>query len=113
VGFVRLRHDCRLILGRRNPLLWTLAFFVLLLVVDVLVQVFTGDNQTPSGDRVLLDNVHGWVKPGMLGALMGSSGAGKTRVADQLVVKLWRLILGRRNPLLWTLAFFVLLLVVI
>lgn len=45
--------------------------------------VFTWKNlsytvKTPSGDRVLLDNVQGWVKPGMLGALMGSSGAGKT-----------------------------------
>ncbi|KAJ5124540.1 uncharacterized protein N7515_008365 [Penicillium bovifimosum] len=32
----------------------------------------------------LLDNVHGWVKPGMLGALMGSSGAGKTTLLDVL-----------------------------
>lgn len=51
--------------------------------------VFTWKNlsytvQTPSGDRVLLDNVHGWVKPGMLGALMGSSGAGKTTLLDVL-----------------------------
>ncbi|KAJ5307581.1 ABC multidrug transporter atrF [Penicillium atrosanguineum] len=40
--------------------------------------------KTPSGDRVLLDNVFGWVKPGMLGALMGSSGAGKTTLLDVL-----------------------------
>jgi ABC-type multidrug transport system permease subunit/ABC-type multidrug transport system ATPase subunit len=40
--------------------------------------------QTPSGDRTLLDNVHGFVKPGMLGALMGSSGAGKTTLLDVL-----------------------------
>jgi ABC-type multidrug transport system ATPase subunit len=40
--------------------------------------------QTPTGDRVLLDNVNGWVKPGMLGALMGSSGAGKTTLLDVL-----------------------------
>lgn len=51
--------------------------------------VFTWKNlsytvRTPSGDRVLLDNVHGWVKPGMLGALMGSSGAGKTTLLDVL-----------------------------
>ncbi|KAJ5084892.1 hypothetical protein NUU61_009471 [Penicillium alfredii] len=51
--------------------------------------VFTWKNltytvKTPSGDRVLLDNVHGWVKPGMLGALMGSSGAGKTTLLDVL-----------------------------
>lgn len=40
--------------------------------------------KTPSGDRVLLDNIHGYVKPGMLGALMGSSGAGKTTLLDVL-----------------------------
>src|SRR5699024_7906303 len=45
--------------------------------------VFTWKNlsytvKTPSGDRLLLDNVQGWVKPGNLTALMGSSGAGKT-----------------------------------
>ncbi|CAG8003807.1 unnamed protein product [Penicillium olsonii] len=39
---------------------------------------------TPTGDRLLLDNVQGWVKPGMLGALMGSSGAGKTTLLDVL-----------------------------
>ena len=39
---------------------------------------------TPSGERVLLDNVQGYVKPGMLGALMGSSGAGKTTLLDVL-----------------------------
>lgn len=51
--------------------------------------VFTWKNltytvSTPSGPRVLLDNVQGWVKPGMLGALMGSSGAGKTTLLDVL-----------------------------
>ncbi|KAE8423502.1 ABC-2 type transporter-domain-containing protein [Aspergillus pseudocaelatus] len=40
--------------------------------------------KTPAGDRVLLDQVCGWVKPGMLGALMGSSGAGKTTLLDVL-----------------------------
>lgn len=40
--------------------------------------------KTPSGDRVLLDNVKGWVKPGMLTALMGASGAGKTTLLDVL-----------------------------
>ena len=39
---------------------------------------------TPTGERVLLDKVNGWVKPGMLGALMGSSGAGKTTLLDVL-----------------------------
>ncbi|KAK3321292.1 ABC-2 type transporter-domain-containing protein [Cercophora scortea] len=51
--------------------------------------VFTWKNltytvKTPSGDRVLLDVVQGWVKPGMLGALMGASGAGKTTLLDVL-----------------------------
>ena len=51
--------------------------------------VFTWKNlsytvSTPSGDRKLLDNVQGWVKPGTLGALMGSSGAGKTTLLDVL-----------------------------
>lgn len=41
--------------------------------------VFTWRNlsyvvKTPTGDRTLLDNVHGYCKPGMLGALMGASG---------------------------------------
>ncbi|KAK8219845.1 hypothetical protein M8818_000819 [Zalaria obscura] len=40
--------------------------------------------KTPSGDRTLLDNVQGYVRPGMLGALMGSSGAGKTTLLDVL-----------------------------
>jgi ABC-type transport system involved in cytochrome bd biosynthesis fused ATPase/permease subunit len=40
--------------------------------------------KTPTGDLVLLDNVQGWIKPGMLGALMGSSGAGKTTLMDVL-----------------------------
>lgn len=51
--------------------------------------VFTWKNlhytvKTPTGDRVLLEDVQGWVKPGMLGALMGSSGAGKTTLLDVL-----------------------------
>ncbi|KPM43752.1 ABC transporter G family member 14 [Neonectria ditissima] len=51
--------------------------------------VFTWQNlsytvKTPAGDRTLLDNVQGWVKPGMLGALMGASGAGKTTLLDVL-----------------------------
>jgi ATP-binding cassette subfamily G (WHITE) protein 2 (SNQ2) len=41
--------------------------------------VFTWKNltytvKTPQGDRILLDNVEGFVRPGTLGALMGSSG---------------------------------------
>lgn len=51
--------------------------------------VFTWKNlnytvKTPSGPRVLLENVQGWVKPGTLTALMGSSGAGKTTLLDVL-----------------------------
>ncbi|CAG8944696.1 unnamed protein product [Penicillium salamii] len=40
--------------------------------------------KTPLGPRVLLDNVYGWVKPGTLTALMGSSGAGKITLLDVL-----------------------------
>ncbi|PQE08025.1 multidrug resistance CDR2 protein [Rutstroemia sp. NJR-2017a BBW] len=51
--------------------------------------IFTWKNltytvKTSSGDLKLLDNVAGYVKPGMLGALMGSSGAGKTTLLDVL-----------------------------
>jgi ABC-type multidrug transport system ATPase subunit len=40
--------------------------------------------KTSDGDLVLLDNVQRYVKPGMLGALMGTSGAGKTTIFDVL-----------------------------
>ncbi|KAM4067057.1 ABC-2 type transporter [Hirsutella rhossiliensis] len=51
--------------------------------------VFTWRNlsytvKTPAGDRLLLDNVQGWVEPGKLTALMGASGAGKTTLLDVL-----------------------------
>ncbi|KAL2811226.1 putative ABC transporter [Aspergillus granulosus] len=51
--------------------------------------IFTWKNltytvKTPGGQRVLLDNIQGYIKPGMLGALMGSSGAGKTTLLDVL-----------------------------
>ncbi|KAF4170995.1 hypothetical protein CNMCM8927_002959 [Aspergillus lentulus] len=51
--------------------------------------IFTWKNLTYSiptadGGRILLDNIQGYVKPGMLGALMGSSGAGKTTLLDVL-----------------------------
>eukprot|EP00026_Physarum_polycephalum_P000540 Phypoly_transcript_00541.p1 GENE.Phypoly_transcript_00541~~Phypoly_transcript_00541.p1 ORF type:complete len:1444 (+),score=259.70 Phypoly_transcript_00541:181-4512(+) len=36
------------------------------------------------GTRLLLDNVEGWIKPGQMTALMGSSGAGKTTLLDVL-----------------------------
>ncbi|KYQ91763.1 ABC transporter G family protein [Tieghemostelium lacteum] len=36
------------------------------------------------GQRLLLDNVNGWIKPGEMTALMGSSGAGKTTLLDVL-----------------------------
>ncbi|GAA5926233.1 hypothetical protein JCM3775_000963 [Rhodotorula graminis] len=38
----------------------------------------------PGGHRQLLDHVHGYVRPGELTALMGSSGAGKTTLLDVL-----------------------------
>eukprot|EP01132_Coremiostelium_polycephalum_P003856 gene3856-4807_t len=36
------------------------------------------------GDKLLLDDVEGWIKPGQMTALMGSSGAGKTTLLDVL-----------------------------
>ncbi|EFA79509.1 ABC transporter G family protein [Heterostelium album PN500] len=38
----------------------------------------------PGGTRLLLDDVEGWIKPGEMTALMGSSGAGKTTLLDVL-----------------------------
>lgn len=48
--------------------------------------------KTPTGDRTLLDNISGYVKPGMLGALMGSSGAGKTTLLDVLAQRVSHII---------------------
>ncbi|THC91041.1 hypothetical protein EYZ11_009500 [Aspergillus tanneri] len=42
------------------------------------------DIPVKGGQRRLLDNVTGWVKPGTLTALMGVSGAGKTTLLDVL-----------------------------
>ncbi|KAL4809544.1 ABC-2 type transporter-domain-containing protein [Aspergillus unguis] len=42
------------------------------------------DIPVKGGQRRLLDNVNGWVKPGTLTALMGVSGAGKTTLLDVL-----------------------------
>eukprot|EP01117_Protostelium_nocturnum_P003933 TRINITY_DN151_c0_g1_i2.p1 TRINITY_DN151_c0_g1~~TRINITY_DN151_c0_g1_i2.p1 ORF type:complete len:1405 (-),score=390.15 TRINITY_DN151_c0_g1_i2:123-4337(-) len=36
------------------------------------------------GNKMLLDDVEGWIKPGQMTALMGSSGAGKTTLLDVL-----------------------------
>ncbi|CAH6719702.1 pleiotropic ABC efflux transporter of multiple drugs Cdr1p [[Candida] jaroonii] len=41
-----------------------------------------------SEDRILLNHVDGWVKPGQLTALMGSSGAGKTTLLNTLSERL-------------------------
>ncbi|EGG16975.1 hypothetical protein DFA_07956 [Cavenderia fasciculata] len=38
----------------------------------------------PGGTRLLLDDIEGWIKPGQMTALMGSSGAGKTTLLDVL-----------------------------
>ncbi|GAB7360025.1 hypothetical protein MBLNU230_g7548t2 [Neophaeotheca triangularis] len=51
--------------------------------------IFTWRNVTyeipvKDGNRTLLDNISGWVKPGTLTALMGTSGAGKTTLLDAL-----------------------------
>ncbi|KAJ5180646.1 hypothetical protein N7492_003856 [Penicillium capsulatum] len=46
------------------------------------------DIPVKGGDRRLLDNVSGWVKPGTLTALMGVSGAGKTTLLDVLAKRI-------------------------
>ncbi|KAL7421564.1 ATP-binding cassette transporter snq2 [Cryptotrichosporon argae] len=53
---------------------------------------FTWENLTytvpvPGGQKQLLNNVFGYVKPGTLTALMGSSGAGKTTLLDVLAAR--------------------------
>jgi len=47
-------------------------------------QAVNYDIKIKGGDRRLLDDVDGWVKPGTLTALMGASGAGKTTLLDVL-----------------------------
>ncbi|KAH9470565.1 hypothetical protein Pst134EA_007812 [Puccinia striiformis f. sp. tritici] len=44
----------------------------------------TYDVQVPGGQRRLLNDIYGYVQPGTLTALMGSSGAGKTTLLDVL-----------------------------
>jgi len=41
----------------------------------------------PGGQKQLLNNVFGYVKPGTLTALMGASGAGKTTLLDVLAAR--------------------------
>lgn len=58
-------------------------------VLDVEGQAFTWSNlkytvPVKGGHRLLLDSVDGYVKPGSMTALMGSSGAGKTTLLDVL-----------------------------
>ncbi|KAI9900489.1 hypothetical protein N3K66_004751 [Trichothecium roseum] len=45
------------------------------------------DVPVPGGTRRLLTNVHGYVRPGELTALMGASGAGKTTLLDVLAAR--------------------------
>ncbi|KKF94252.1 ABC transporter G family member 11 [Ceratocystis platani] len=45
------------------------------------------DVPVPEGTRRLLNNIHGYVRPGELTALMGASGAGKTTLLDVLAAR--------------------------
>lgn len=45
------------------------------------------DVQMPGGERRLLNEIYGYVKPGQLTALMGASGAGKTTLLDVLAAR--------------------------
>lgn len=45
------------------------------------------DVPVPGGERRLLNNVYGYVRPGELTALMGASGAGKTTLLDVLAAR--------------------------
>lgn len=47
---------------------------------------------TPAGECVLLDRAEGWIKPGMLGAVMGASDTGNTTLLE---------VLGRRATRGW------------
>jgi len=55
--------------------------------------VFTWQNvnyriPTDSGERLLLNDVQGYVRPGRLTALMGASGAGKTTLLNTLAQRI-------------------------
>ncbi|KAL1843554.1 hypothetical protein VTJ49DRAFT_1147 [Mycothermus thermophilus] len=83
---IREKHTCA-ICGVRGPVVVPTQEDDQALIKNT--SLFTWQNlsysvKTPEGERLLLDNVQGWVKPGMLGALMGSSGAGKTTLLDVL-----------------------------
>ena len=52
------------------------------------------DIKIKGGDRRILDNVDGWVKPGTLTALMGVSGAGKTTLLDVLATRVTMGVVG-------------------
>lgn len=65
----KAQQDLSGLIQTRKPLTW---------------EGLTYDVQVPGGQKRLLNEIYGYVKPGTLTALMGSSGAGKTTLLDVL-----------------------------
>ncbi|KAH9815156.1 pleiotropic drug resistance ABC transporter [Melampsora americana] len=65
----KAQQDIGGLIESRKPLTW---------------EALTYDVQVPGGQKRLLNEIYGYVKPGTLTALMGSSGAGKTTLLDVL-----------------------------
>ncbi|KAG0143497.1 hypothetical protein CROQUDRAFT_81007 [Cronartium quercuum f. sp. fusiforme G11] len=65
----KVQHELGTLVQNQKPFTW---------------EALTYDVKVPGGERRLLNEIYGYVKPGTLTALMGSSGAGKTTLLDVL-----------------------------